>query len=42
MTRPDGSRDFAVSHYDYGKNDNMVKIQTSTGGQVLRDLFSSG
>lgn len=37
MDRPDGSRGFAVSRYDYDKNGNVVKIQTPTGGQVLRE-----
>ena len=37
MDRPDGSRRFAVSRYDYDKNGNVVKIQTPTGGQVLRE-----
>ena len=37
MDRPDGSRGFAVSCYDYDKNGNVVKIQTPTGGQVLRE-----
>ena len=37
MDRPDGSRGFAVSRYDYDKNGNVIKIQTPTGGQVLRE-----
>lgn len=37
MDRPDGSCGFAVSHYDYDKNGNVVKIQTPSGGQVLRE-----
>ena len=37
MDRQDGSRGFAVSRYDYDKNGNVIKIQTPTGGQVLRE-----